>query len=623
MSMARTGLDTTAVRQLRRRLDRRVLQARGLLVLCAAGRIGLAAAAAWATSGLVPRFASAVGLSLQLEPIRSFLVPMAAIAMTWWTTSGLVGQWPSRLTVALAAEAGNPGLGERISSAIDFLDDGLAACGGETAAASGRDGSSVLRQMAVAAAAEVSAEFGRVALPNAKTHLLTAAAGLAAIGSITIWERGIDRPPAPDQPSAIATRGLDDQIEGQKNADNDPSAGPTAGASKAEISRQTAAFWRRIERLRTGLDPADMAPLDAAILETVGGLAAEAGRAAAVAPEGRAAVLVGFATGLGTLSEDLGKFPLGTGGEAGIRLRVCQSLDPLLSLARAAAGIADAAAFERQLAGLTAEWFPTTAGERAADLTAANRERLWRMAALEDACTQALAHDRRMLVTAAGAGVGPLADVRGQLDAIEPRTGATADAIRSNRLALASQLAGEQAASLERAASILGIEPFTETVSLRLRPAAGPTTGQQGSAILDRLATGDGSDITAVSMAGDRVDMADSAAAGPLGRSNGAIGDSGRGAGRQTSAGDDGRVSSAVDGSIEPKRTTDRVGRVWSLLPPTSFPQRPEAEECLAFPSHRIAIDAYYQALYESLGRRSINQTNQPTRPTSHDARVE
>ena len=573
VNMIRPGLDMvdiTAIRSLRTRLDRRVLQSRCLLMSGAAGQIGLAAAAAWAVSGIVPRLATAVGLPLEIDPLRRLVVPAVVIAMTWWTASRLARQWPSRLTVTLAAEANDHRLGERISSAIDFLDDPLSACGDGTAARPNEEGSPLLRQLAVLAAAEASESIARVPLPDAGRHLLLTVAGLAAVATALTGGRIPGTSPATDRQTA-------------------PTGAVESGPSAADLARQTAAVWQRIELLRSRLDPAASSPLDEATMRTIGELADEASRAAAVAPKGGAAVLVGFAEGLGALAADLQEPGTVKEGDGTVSLRVCRSLDSLLSLARAAAGIADAAVFERQLAGLAAEWFPLTAGERTANLPAADRDRLLRTALSEDDCMLAFTHDRRIL----SSGAGLLADVSKQLEPVEARARATADAIRSNQLALAAQLAGDQAASLERAGSILGVEPFPEAARSGLRPAGGTTTAERGSGLLERLASGTrsvrASEPEAIESPNDS-------------RTDGVA----------TMAGPGGTAPLTVDREIEAEPTTDRVGRLWSLLPPTGFPERPPAGESRAFPSHRTAIDAYYLSLFESLGRPPANRTIEP-----------
>lgn len=178
------------------------MRARGVRLLGWLGRLACLVVLAVLVAALADVASGAGGL-----PAGHFVVTAVAVlgaVVVWWRWAGTA---PTRLDVARAAEAIHPGVGERLSRAIEFLDD-PAAPRGE------RDMTLGLRRVAATDAAAAAAAMSRLPAPGCAFHLPWAAAGAAAVAMLVAsilllpgswglavrrqvpWGAGADRPVA-------------------------------------------------------------------------------------------------------------------------------------------------------------------------------------------------------------------------------------------------------------------------------------------------------------------------------------------------------------------------------------------------------------------------------------------
>ncbi len=564
--MPRSATSTDA---LRRSLDSSVAVARTVAVLGCAGTIAAVAAAAWAATLLVVRLLPLAGGSTHSDAWPLVAAAAAAAGAAWPAIRTAAAAWPSRLMIAVAAERAHPQLGERISRAVEFLD--------EVASAAATDrGSAALKALAVEQAAEAAAGIGRLPVPALRGQLRLAAAGGAAIALVAALTLATS-------PSRTTDRG------GGETATT--AATPAASRSTPEATLQ---IWRKLEAIRGQL-AGGRPPTHAALATAIAAVAAESERALEAAGGESAGVLSVFAAALPQLERDLAARPADDAAAlAGVR----RSLDELSSLARAAVRIADAAAFERSLAAVLSEWFALEPGELPADLPAPVRGGLDRAANLEDECLQGINADRKTLLVATqrqpveakliASAANPLAGFDG------PPFIRSANDIRDNRLAIAADSARRAADLLEGSAKLLGmtgtgasatpIPPAARTAAPD--PTSNPSAADIARGLLDRIHD----DVTSAAESGNEPAVNAAAAAG-------------RGAGADGSATTTSPQAGTVTGpptAAELPAGADEIARAWLLLQERSFPQRPQGGDLLAFPSHRQAIDAYYRLLLES-----------------------
>lgn len=167
-----TNVASPSAARLRAAIDRRVATARVVHGLGVAGRVGCAAACAWAAALLIGSFAR-VGVDARLMP--GTVLAAAAIA-AWFFSRRAIASWPTRLSIALAAERAQPEIGERISRAIDFLGDPRA----------GGDGSTALKAIAIEQAADAADRLATAPIAGATRHLGFAAAATVALALLMI-----------------------------------------------------------------------------------------------------------------------------------------------------------------------------------------------------------------------------------------------------------------------------------------------------------------------------------------------------------------------------------------------------------------------------------------------------
>lgn len=167
-----TSIATPSAKRLRTAIDRRVSTARLLHGLGAVGQIGCVAACVWAIALVAGRVA---GSRVDARLVAGTVLAAAALA-AWLVARRAIASWPTRLSLALAAERAQPELGERISRAIDFLDDTTAEC----------DGSTTLKAMAISQAADAADGIVAVPIEGGARHVGFAAAAAVALSLLAI-----------------------------------------------------------------------------------------------------------------------------------------------------------------------------------------------------------------------------------------------------------------------------------------------------------------------------------------------------------------------------------------------------------------------------------------------------
>lgn len=131
------------------------------------GRIGCVAACVWAAALIASRIAG-----VPVDARRITFAVLAATAMAaWFFGRRTIASWPTRLAIALAAEQAQPDLGERISRAIDFLEETTAA----------GVGSPTLKALAIEQAADAANRIGPAPIQGAARHL-----GFAVTAAMTL-----------------------------------------------------------------------------------------------------------------------------------------------------------------------------------------------------------------------------------------------------------------------------------------------------------------------------------------------------------------------------------------------------------------------------------------------------
>lgn len=166
------SIAATSTERLRAAIDGRVATARVVHGLGVLGRIGCVAACVWAIAIIAGRVTGA-GVNARLITVA--VLAAAAIA-AWLFARRAIASWPTRLAIALAAERTQPEIGERISRAIDFLDDTTA----------GGDGSPTLKALAIEQAGDAAERIGAAPIAGAARHLFFAAAATMALSLLAI-----------------------------------------------------------------------------------------------------------------------------------------------------------------------------------------------------------------------------------------------------------------------------------------------------------------------------------------------------------------------------------------------------------------------------------------------------
>jgi hypothetical protein len=180
-----TSIAAPSAERLRTAIDRRVATARLVHGLGVVGRIGCVAACVWAIALVADRV---TGGRVDARLIACTVLAAAALA-AWCFVRRAVASWPTRLSLALAAERAQPELGERISRAIGFLDD----------TTSESDGSTTLKALAISQAADAAERIGATPIEGAAQHLGFAAAAVSALALLAI---------AVPRPNAVTTQAI-------------------------------------------------------------------------------------------------------------------------------------------------------------------------------------------------------------------------------------------------------------------------------------------------------------------------------------------------------------------------------------------------------------------------------
>ena len=167
-----TSIAAPSAERLRTAIDRRVSTARLVLGLGVVGRIGCVAACVWAIAVVADRIA---GGRVDARLVACTVLAAAALA-AWFFARRAIASWPTRLSLALAAERAQPELGERISRAIGFLDD----------TTSESDGSTTLKALAISQAADAADRIVAVPIEGGTRHVGFAAAAAVALSLLAI-----------------------------------------------------------------------------------------------------------------------------------------------------------------------------------------------------------------------------------------------------------------------------------------------------------------------------------------------------------------------------------------------------------------------------------------------------
>jgi hypothetical protein len=167
-----TSIAAPSAARLRMAIDRRVATARIVHALGAVGRIGCVAACVWAIAFVADRIA---GGRVDARVVACTVLAAFALATCFFARRA-IASWPTRLSIALAAERAQPELGERISRAIDFLDDTTAES----------DGSMTLRVLAISQAADAADRIVAVPVEGGTRHVGFAAAAAVALSLLAI-----------------------------------------------------------------------------------------------------------------------------------------------------------------------------------------------------------------------------------------------------------------------------------------------------------------------------------------------------------------------------------------------------------------------------------------------------
>lgn len=279
MTAARTPSD---IDLLRRRLDRTVATAAAIRMLGWCGRVACIVVLA---NAIVAVMTMAGG------PLPPGAARLMIIALT---ICGVTAAWrlradapPRRLDVAIEAEAAAPQLGERLSRAVEFLDDEA-----ETNARG-------LKHLALADAATAAATLPRLPVPGIRAHAAWLAAGCGAIACLAATSSWWPQ-------AGIAPGALRELAPASTAKERSPDAGRLADAAAA-IAASAALESRLAESLgdRFPLSPGvmadDLPPAEARDLDRLArvhdGLAREIGRGrdavaalAATEPVARAAL---------------------------------------------------------------------------------------------------------------------------------------------------------------------------------------------------------------------------------------------------------------------------------------------------------------------------------------------
>jgi hypothetical protein len=644
------GTATSApARRLRRRLDRALrggwigralaaasLAAAGGAALIAAGaaallwRTAFAEASRWTAP---PAWAAAAIALFSSAAAYRFAVTIAARRCL--PADRAAGRL-DRMGVALATEARHPRLGERLSRAVEFLDDAPVQGESPTAARADDQLAASLRRLAVAEAAAALDDAGDLAVPGAAARVRWIVAGLAVTAAVAV-SAGIG-PPA----WRAAVRG---QVFRGRVPQRPPAADGTV-AAPTDVAAAIAAARHAVQMLRSAL--ADDRPLPAERLARLAARARAAADAATTAARTRpaaepAAMLALLATGLEDVAASLPS-PVNAATTAaaatspaddtavalvGVRTR----LDQLAKAADAGDRLVAAAALQARLAAVLARAFTLSPGVDADDLAADTQAQLERLADIAAECRRVVATDGSVLRDAAGVVFPAATDavlpaaidaVRRACDRLDEVAVAAAAPlpghVAANRLGRAASLADDAARAIADAVDVLGMTPSATVPAASFdlsvagppvaagNAAAAPTPAEPAPlartrAALDRVAT----TILAPLDAGGHEPAHDAGAtdlargpppaaagsASPAGPTRGQPSAGEASAGDAARAGGDARVAAAEPSPRE---------RVWMLLPARERPDRGgqahDADATAA--AYRPAIDAYYRLLFQS-----------------------
>lgn len=222
-----------AAERLRTAIDRRVATARIVQALGVAGRIGCVAACDWAAALIASRIA---GFPPDSRLVTGTVLAAAALA-AWVFARRAMASWPTRLSLALAAERAQPELGERISRAIDFLDDTTTE----------GNGSTMLKSLAISQAADAAGRIVAVPVEGAARNVGFAAAAALALSLLAV--AGTRR----DTVAMHATTGTEAPADDSSRAAVRPTFDPrsAAGQAAARIAA-LAGFERRLANSLAG-----------------------------------------------------------------------------------------------------------------------------------------------------------------------------------------------------------------------------------------------------------------------------------------------------------------------------------------------------------------------------------
>jgi hypothetical protein len=628
------------VERFRGRIDAAVAAARAAAVAGLVGRLACVAASAVVA-------VAALDLALRRPGFwagGSVVAAVVAVA-AWRLLAGFGRRFADRLRIARAFETAHPELGERVSRAVEFLDDlpdGSAARGSDrtvqaTPTEPRRDGSHRpavpemspvtrgLRSLALEQAAAAVDGLGRPPMPGLRAELLWCVTGLAAVAAV--WAAAVARPQSwgiavrRQLAPATAVRWPDRTLPSTP-----PGQPPASQTAAVPVPDATVSAWAQLESLRRQADAAAAAhaagkPVPSAELRRLLRKVRDDSAAAAAGMPAGAAVLHAFALETGRVESLLAA---GQDREADGLALLRRSLDRLSALATAAAGIADAAALEKRLASAVGDLFRRQPGVARGDLAPPARDAIDRIAVLQAESLAGIDADTETIrgwKPDAGADAAVENAVTQRLAAVTQRLEAVAGAtpresvadIEANRLARAAAAAAHAADRLAEAASLLGMPAFdiardgsaARPASRAVRPLA-ELRRLQASADLATAAVGrtdtDGGpmvdagrapgDAGSPGAAGGRADEGEDSRSG------------GFAAGGPTSGGAEGAAAAGrpADGRSGSKalRPLSRQDRVWNLLPDRERPLGIAAADVPVPPSYREAVDAYFQSLLEA-----------------------
>jgi hypothetical protein len=223
----------TSAERLRTAIDGRVARARVVHGLGVIGRIGCVAACVWAIAIIAGRV---TGAGVDARLVAATVLTATAIA-AWFFARRAIASWPTRLAIALAAERTQPELGERISRAIDFLEETTAA----------GDGSPTLKALAIEQAGDAADRIGAAPIEDTARHVGFAAVAAVALSLLVI--AGTRRDTVTTHATTTTAAPADDSSRAAVRPTFDPQSAP--GQAAARIAA-LAGFERRLAHSLAG-----------------------------------------------------------------------------------------------------------------------------------------------------------------------------------------------------------------------------------------------------------------------------------------------------------------------------------------------------------------------------------